>query len=55
MKKLLTTMFIAIVAILMLGTVSNATTKSELKDYIISEKKPVLFIFSTSFLYIPFL
>ena len=38
MKKLLTTMFIAIVAILMLETVSNATTKSELKDYILSEK-----------------
>ncbi len=38
MKKVLSTMLIAVLAILMLGTVSNATTKSGLKDYVLSEK-----------------
>ncbi|MBR2786205.1 MAG: LPXTG cell wall anchor domain-containing protein [Clostridia bacterium] len=38
MKKLLSTMLIAVLAIFMLGTISNATTKAELKNYILSEK-----------------
>ena len=38
MKKVLSTMLIAVLAILMLGTVSNATTESELKNYILTEK-----------------
>lgn len=32
-------MLIAVLAIFMLGTISNATTESELKDYLLSEKK----------------
>lgn len=38
MKKVLSTMLIAVVALLMLSTVSKATTEKELEDYILSEK-----------------
>lgn len=38
MKKLLSTMLVVVIAIFMLGTVSNATTKNELKEYMTSEK-----------------
>ena len=38
MKKIISTMLIAVIAVLMLGTVSKATTKNELKDYVLTEK-----------------
>lgn len=38
MKKLLSTMLIAVVAMIMLGTVSKATTKDELKNYLFTQK-----------------
>lgn len=38
MKKLLSTMLIAVLAIFMLGTVSKATTEAELKEYMTTEK-----------------
>lgn len=38
MKKVLSTMLIAVLAIFMLGTVSKATTEAELKDFMTSEK-----------------
>lgn len=38
MKKVLSVMLIALVAMFMLGTISNATTESELKEYMTSEK-----------------
>ncbi len=38
MKKVLSTMLIAVLAIFMLGTISNATTKAELESYMLSEK-----------------
>lgn len=39
MKKLFSTMLIVVMAMFMLGTVSNATTKNELKDYMTTEKE----------------
>ena len=38
MKKVLSMMLVAVMAMLMLGTVSKATTKNELKEYITSPK-----------------
>ena len=39
MKKVLITMVIAILAIVMLGTISNASTKNSLKTYLTTEKE----------------
>lgn len=38
MKKILSTMLIVVMAVLMLGSVSMATTKEDLKNYMLTEK-----------------